>query len=201
MHCHNCGEALSDDQVRWAFEDPYCGDCFDNMFTYCCRCDGVIYRENAHFNDDQDPYCNDCYEENYDDDAPENPDVFDSDRELIIKLSRSWLQGKIETRRPLFINDKDILLRTIKDKVGLVDTPIYLFGLSDRDEYQISASSDLFDSVQSFVHLNDIKAIVVSSPGCNRLGISLSLRKNNQKEIIELIKNITTAKEEVLSSA
>ena len=135
---------------RWAFEEPYCEDCFDNMFNYCCSCDGVIYRESAHYNDEGDPYCNDCYEDNYDDDAPDNPDVSDSDRELVVKLSRSWLQGKIETRRPLFINDKDILLRTIKDKVGLVDNPIYVFGLTDRDEYQLSATSDLFDTVQSF---------------------------------------------------
>jgi len=155
----------------------------------------VIYTESAHYNDEGDPYCNDCYKDNYDDDAPDNPDVSDSDRELVVKLSRSWLQGKVETRRPIFINDKDILLRTIKDKAGLVDNPIYVFGLTDRDEYQISVSADLFDKVQTFVQFNDIKAIVVSSPGCNRLGISLSLRKNNQKEIIELIKQITTVRE------
>ena len=195
MHCHNCEEELNDNQVRWAFEEPYCEDCFDNMFNYCCRCDGVIYRESAHYNDEGDPYCSECYESNYDDDAPDNPDVTESDRELVVKLSRSWLQGKIETRRPLFINDKDILLRTIKDKVGLVDSPIYVFGLTDRDEYQLSVSADLFDKVQIFFQLNDIKAIVVSGPGCNRLGISLSLRKNNQKEIIDLIKQITTIKE------
>jgi len=157
----------------------------------------VIYTESAHYNDEGDPYCNDCYKDNYDDDAPDNPDVSDSDRELVVKLSRSWLQGKIETRRPLFINDKDILLRTIKDKVGLVDNPIYVFGLVDRDEYQLSATSDLFDTVQSFLLVMQSTAKVVSSPGCNRLGISLSLRKNNQKEIIELIKQITTVRETV----
>lgn len=195
MHCHNCEDELHDDEVRWAFDEPYCEDCFDNMFNYCCRCDSVIYRENAHYNDEGDPYCSDCYESDFDDDAPDNPAVSDSDRELVVKLSRSWLQGKVETRRPIFINDKDILLKTIKDKVGLVDNPIYVFGLVDRDEYQLSVSSDLFDRVQSYVLLNDIKAIVVSSPGCNRLGISLSLRKNNQQQIIELVKQITSVQE------
>lgn len=197
MHCHNCAEDLSDNSVRWAFEEPYCEDCFDNMFTYCCRCDGVIYRENAHYNDEGDSYCADCYEENYDDDAPENPDVSDSDRELVIKLSRSWLQGKIETRRPIFINDKDVLLKTMKDKIGLVNNPIYLFGLADRDEYQMSASGDLFESVQEYLLLNGIQAKCVSTPGCNRLGISLSLRKNHQTKIIELIKRISCVKEEI----
>lgn len=195
MHCHNCNDPINNDQARLAFEEPYCEDCFDNMFNYCCRCDGVIYRESAYYNDEGDPYCEECYQDNFDDDAPVNPDVSDSDRELVVKLSRSWLQGKVETRRPLFINDKDILLRTIKDKVGLVDNPIYLFGLTDRDEYQLSVSADLFEKVQNFVQLNYMRAIVVSSPGCNRLGISLTLRKNNQKEIIELIKQITTVRE------
>ena len=195
MHCQNCDESLSDDQVRWAFEEPYCEDCFDNMFNYCCRCDAVIYRESAHYNDEGDPYCAECYEENFDDDCPDNPDVSDSDRELVVKLSRSWLKGKVESRRPIYINDKDILLRTIKDKVGLVGNPIYLFGLIDRDEYQISVSADLFDVVQNFVLLKEIKATVLSSPGCNRLGISLSLRKNNQQQIVELIKQITIVQE------
>ena len=119
--------------------------------------------ESAHYNDEGDPYCNDCYEDNFDDDAPDNPDVSDSDRELVVKLSRSWLQGKDETRRPLFINDKDILLRTIKDKVGLVDNPIYVFGLIDRDEYQLSVSADLFEKVQTSFNLMILKQLLFQS--------------------------------------
>lgn len=195
MHCHNCEDELRDSEVRWAFEEPYCEDCFDNMFNYCCRCDSVIYRESSHYNDDGDPYCAECFEENYDDNCPDNPDVTDSDRELVVKLSRGWLQGKVETRRPVFINDKDILLRTIKDKVGLVDNPIYVYGLVDREEYQLSASADIFSSVHQFTLLNDIKVKVQASPGCNRLGISLFLRKNYQKEVVEMIKQITTVQE------
>lgn len=190
MHCTNCDEPISDDEVRWANEQPYCEECWDELYNYCSRCDGVILREATHYDCNGDPLCCDCYEDNIDDDCPDNPPVSESDRELVIKLSRSWLQGKIETRRPIFINDKDILLRTIKDKVGLVD----------RDEYQLSATSDLFDAVQSFIIVKQSTAKVVSTPGCNRLGISLSLRKNNQKGIIELIKQITTVREEVLSS-
>ena len=192
MHCTNCDEPVNDNQVRWANEQPYCEECFEEIYNYCSRCDGVILREHTLYDSSGDPLCNDCYEENFDDDCPDNPSVSDSDRELVIKLSRSWLQGKLETRRPIFINDKDILLKTIKDKVGLVDNPIYLFGLVDRDEYQLSASSDLFEPVQQFVLIHNIQATVVSTPGCNRLGLSLSLRKSNQEQIIELIKSITT---------
>ncbi len=195
MFCTNCEAGINDDEARWAFDEPYCEDCFSDMFSYCCRCNSVIYRESAHYNDEEDPYCSDCYDEDFDLQCPVNPKVSRSDRELVIKLSRSWLQGKVETRRPIFINEKDILLRTIKDKVGLVDNPIYVFGLVDRDEYQISASSDLFEPVQQYILINNVTATVVSTPGCNRLGISLSLRKNNQQQIIELIKLITTVQE------
>ena len=197
MHCTNCDEPIRDDEVRWANEEPYCEECFDELYNYCSRCDGVIRRETTLYDSSGDPLCSDCYQDNYDDDCPDNPPVSESDRELVVKLSRSWLQGKIETRRPIYVNDKDILLKTIKDKVGLVDTPIYLFGLVDRDEYQISASSDLFEPVQQYILINNISVTVVSTPGCNRLGISLSLRKNNQQQIVELIKSITTVKETV----
>ncbi len=199
MHCNNCDEEINDNQVRWAYEQPYCEECFEELYNYCSRCDSVILRESTQYDCNGDPLCCDCYEDNYDDDCPDNPLVSESDRELVVKLSRSWLQGKVETRRPIFINDKDILLKTIKDKVGLVDQPIYLFGLQDRDEYQISASADLFEPVQSYILTNNISAIVLSAPGCNRLGISLSLRKNNQKEMVELIKQITTVQEPVTS--
>ena len=199
MHCNNCDEEINDNQVRWAYEQPYCEGCFEELYNYCSRCDGVIQREATQYDCNGDPLCNDCYEDNYDDDCPDNPSVSETDRELVVKLSRSWLQGKIETRRPIFINDKDILLKTIKDKVGLVDNPIYLFGLIDRDEYQISASSDLFEPVQQYVLIQNIQATVLSAPGCNRLGVSLSLRKNNQKEMVELIKKITSVQEPVTS--
>lgn len=197
MRCNGCERELQDDEVRWGFDEPYCENCFDETFNYCSRCDSVIYRDETQYNSDGDPYCRDCFDEDYDDDAPENPDVYDSDREHIIKLSRSWLQGKVDSRRPIFINPKDILLRSIKDKVGLVNSPIYIFGLLDREEYQISASNDLLQKVQEFVLLNNIEANVISTPGCNRLGISQALRKSNQPEIIKLIKSLTTVKETV----
>ena len=76
-----------------------------------------------------------------------------------------------------------------------MESPIYLFGLIDRDEYQISVSGDLYNTVKEYVMLNGIDAEVMLTQGCNRLGISLSLRKNNQNEIVDLIRSITTIKE------
>ena len=62
---------------------------------------------------------------------------------MIIHLSRAWLNGKVEHKSLISINEKDYLLKTIRDKVGLVGNPLYLYGLQDREEYQIKASSDI----------------------------------------------------------
>ena len=197
MRCNGCNRELQDDEVRWAFDEPYCESCFDETFNYCSRCDSVIYRNETQYSSDGDPYCRDCFEDDYDGDSPENPDVYDSDRELIINLSRSWLKGNVDTRRPVYINQKDILLKTIKDKIGLVDKQIYIFGLLDRDEYQVLASDDIYEEVKEFVLVNNLDVKVNSSPGCNRIGISLSLRKDHQPEIINLIRSLTAVKQTV----
>jgi len=51
----------------------------------------------------------------------------------------------------LKINLNDYLLSRIKELVGLVEQVIYLFGLKDREEYQLSASSNLTDEVKKFI--------------------------------------------------
>ena len=135
-----------------------------------------------------------CYEQEHDDDAPDNPEVYDSDREFIIQISRNWLQGKVEYKKLISINDKDYHLKAIKDKVGLVENPIYIFGLADRDEYQISASPNIIEDVKEVALINGIEAVIKEGIGCNRLGISLSLRQNNLPQIVNLIKQITAVK-------
>ena len=114
--CTSCEAEIADSDVRWAFDEPYCDECFSESYNYCSRCDSVIYRSETHYNSDGDPYCSDCYDDDYDDDAPDNPEVYDSDRELIISLSRSWLQGKTETKRPIYINRKISFLRQSRIK-------------------------------------------------------------------------------------
>jgi len=199
MRCENCDEELTDDQAHFAFDEPYCEECFDNQFTYCCRCDTVVSRSDiTHYSDDGDPYCSDCWDEDYDDDAPNNPNVYEEDRDLIIHLSRSWLQGNNEYRRLIIINEKDYHLKTIRIKVGYTYRPLYVFGLIDRDEYQISASKNIIDEVKEYVLLNFTDIKVIEGIGTNRLGISLSLRENERKEIVSLIKKITSLKETAL---
>ena len=196
MRCTNCDEELTDGEAHFAFDEPYCEECFDNSYTYCCRCDTIVSRNDiTHYSDDGDPYCSDCWDEDYDDEAPNNPNVYEEDRDLIIHLSRSWLQGNNEYRRLIIINEKDYHLKTIRSKVRYTYRPLYVFGLIDREDYQISASKNIIDDIKEFALLNLSNVKVIEGIGTNRLGISLSLRENHQKEIVNLIKKITSLKE------
>lgn len=195
MKCSNCNDNILDVRVRWAFEDPYCEECFDNMFNYCCHCDSVMTRDNSHYNSEGEAYCDECYQDEYEDDAPNNPEVTNADRDLIIHLSRAWLNGKVENKRLISINEQDFMLKVIKDKVGLVDSPLYLYGLIDREEYQIKASSDIILLVKEYLLINGIEATVTEeTAGTNRLGVSYGLRENNLKDIVNLIKSTASVK-------
>ena len=199
MKCSHCDTLLRDDQIYWDHDDPYCEDCFNELFNYCSNCDTVISNDQTLYND-SDPYCSECYEnENESDpDAPDNPSVFDSDRKLILELSRNWLSGKCNHKTLLKINPKDFLLQKIRDKIGLVDSSLYLFGLQDRDEYQLSASPNIIDQVKEFVLINGLDSKVTEGIGCNRLGISYTLRKENLELVVSLIKQISQVNELVL---
>jgi hypothetical protein len=199
MRCENCEEELTEDQAHFAYDEPYCEECFDNLFIYCCRCDSVVSRSDIiHYSDDGDPYCTDCWDEDYDDDAPNNPNIYDEDRDLIIHLSRSWLQVNNKYRRLIVINERDDHLKEIRGKVGYTYRPLYVFGLIDREDYQISASRNILDEVKEYMllHFTDVK--VIEGIGTNRLGISLSLRETSRKEITSLIKEITSVEEPVM---
>ena len=199
MRCTNCDQEISNDEARYFCDEPYCEVCFDNSFTYCCRCDNPIDRSEVyHYSDDGDPFCTDCWYEEYDDEAPNNPAVYEEDREFIIHLSRSWLQGNNEYRRLIVINENDHHLKEIRSKVGYTYRPLYVFGLIDRDEYQLSTSKNIIDEVKEFVLLNFTGVKVNEGVGTNRLGICLSLRENERKEIVSLIKKITSLKETAL---
>ena len=192
--CYDCGCELSDNEVRWGYDTAYCESCFDERFNYCSRCDVLIGREETLWSGDE-AYCNECYQEEYDEDCPDNPAVYDSDRKLILQLSRNWLSGKHNHKTLIKINSKDYLLTKLKDMVGLVDSSIYVFGLLDRDEYQISASPDIIEDVREYLMLKGYSYKVIEGIGCRRLGISHSIRKQNLQMVANLIKRLTKTKE------
>jgi len=194
-HCIICDCELGEHQIHRAFDDNYCEDCFNENYNYCNRCDCVISRDETYWDNDGDPYCSECYENEHDEDAPDNPDVYDSDRKLVLELSRNWLSGRCNHKTLLKINTKDFLLQKIRDKIGLVDSSVYIFGLQDREEYQLSASPNIIDQVKEFVLINGLVLKVTEGIGCNRLGISYSLRKENLDLVVKLIKQISQVNE------
>lgn len=193
--CSICNCELESHEIRTAFEDVYCDECFTENYNYCQRCDEVISRDQTLWDNDGNPYCSECYENIHDDDSPDNPPVYDSDRKFVLQLSRDWLSGRCNHKTLIKINKNDFLLQKLRDMVGLVDQTIYIFGLQDREEYQLSASPNIIDDVKEFVMINGLDLKVIEGIGCNRLGISYTLRKENLQFICSLIKDLTTTKE------
>lgn len=196
MRCNNCNDAIPDGEVRFAYEDPFCENCFNDLYTYCSACDSVISRSEVVYNNSDDPLCNDCYNEEYDDDAPDNPNVDETDRQYILTLSRNWLSGKIDFRRFININTKDYFLSEIRTKVGLIDSPINLYGLKEREEYQITLSPDLEQTVKELLPESLKYYTIKSVEGVRRLGLSYNIRKEYRSEIIQLIKSLTVVQKE-----
>jgi len=197
-YCANCNDQLEEDEIRWAHDESYCDDCFNDRYKYCERCDALIPATDAHFSSDGYPYCSECWSEDYDDDCPDNPDVDDADRQLIVELSRNYLLGKVSKRTVIRINQKDYLLPRIKEKIGMVGNPIYLYGLRDREEYQLSVSANLLRVVKEHILLNGMDWKVTEGKGINRVGIAYTIRQENFREILKLIKSVTTVREAVI---
>ena len=196
MRCTNCNDTIPDGEVRWAYEDAYCESCFNDSYTYCSACDCVISRNEVVYNSSDDPMCNDCWSDAEDSDAPDNPEVTETDRDYILTLSRNWLSGKIDFRRFININTKDFFLSEIRTKVGLIDSPINLYGLKERNEYQITLSPDLEQNVRDLLPESLKYFTIKSVEGVRRLGLSYNIRKDYRPEVIQLIKSITVVKVE-----
>jgi hypothetical protein len=135
--------------------------------------------------------CNDCYREQNDDEAPDNPPVDESDREYILRLSRNWLAGKVDRRRFININTKDYFLSEIRTKIGLIDNPLNLYGLKEREEYQITVSPDLEQKIKEFLPESLKYYKIQQVEGVRRLGISYNIRRDYRPQIIQFIKSLT----------
>ena len=189
--CNDCQRELESTETRYAFGEPYCESCFDEVFAYCSRCEEIIYRSDAHYDGEGDALCNSCYESNYDDDSPNNPDVFSDDREFILALSRNWIAGNLSSNSFIHINRNDHDLSRIRSKVGLVQNPVYIYGLRDRDEYNLTASDDIREKLTQFLNSKGYYLHIEEASGRRRIGISLSFRQSHFHLIVELLKHVT----------
>lgn len=194
MRCTVCGYRIYDDNVYWVDASPYCEVCFNEEFVYCRNCDLIVAITNSYLGDEG-LYCESCYEEISENDFPRNPVVDDSDRELILKIARQNLFKK-ERLCYIQINPDDAFLKDIRLKVGEIKTPIYLYGLKDRDECQIEASKDLLPGIARAILRYDLGLVKINeTTSRRRLGLSYELRLKSQDKIVKLIKEITSCAE------
>jgi hypothetical protein len=200
-HCSRCECRISEDEERWAFEEPYCDDCFGTQFSYCERCDTLIHAADGNYMQDT-CYCDECYDKDFcsDDDAPDNPVILPMDREEIVNLCREWLSGKSRKKRhPLRINRNHFELDKIMERVGRVSRPVYVYGLLDRTQYDFCISPDLRIEVNEFLILNGIYWKYFEIEGFRRLGFCKRLRYGEFESVVKLLKYLCKARKKALA--
>lgn len=194
--CTICNGEFDQEDIRYYGDEPFCEDCFFDHYTYCSVCEEPVDRDYCRYDDSDNPICESCYEEDYDSDAPDNPIIYDNDRKEILSLSKDWLAGR-RPKRLIKINHNDFRLEEIQEKVGLVDKGLYLYGLRDREEYQLMVSTNLFNRISQYTTLNNWKVTIEQDGGNNRIGISKSLRENKFEDIVELLQELTTIPKQI----
>lgn len=61
--CRHCGRRIWRDDNCGEWDFPLCECCYDNYYTRCENCRGIISLDDAHYpNFDDEPYCDDCYD-------------------------------------------------------------------------------------------------------------------------------------------
>ncbi len=199
-NCTRCENRIPDEDIRWAFEEPYCDDCFGTLFSYCERCDSLIYASDGNYMRNA-CYCDECYDKEYcsDDDAPDNPVILPMDRQEIVNLCRDWLKGKMRKRHPIRINHDHVQLDLIRERVGKVSRPVYVYGLLDRTQYDFCISPDLREEVNEFLMLNGLEWKFFEADGFRRLGFCKRLRYGEPDNLIKLLKYLCKARKKVLA--
>ena len=202
--CTSCGRSIENEEnVLYGFDQPYCERCFDETFYYCYDCDRLIYQSDSYSDSAGNPICEDCHDNEDEDDpnCPENPAVTDLDREVIINLSNDWLNGRTNTMTTIKTKKGDYKLNDIKEKVGQVNNSVFVYGLMDREEYQLTATFDIITQVRDFLDKKHKFYTVQVESGIRRLGICKEFREKWFDVTVELIKAIGSERSEVVCAA
>lgn len=185
--CDDCGAWVSNDEYySTAYDTSICQICYENNYFYCERCEQIYH------NDDygEDGCCYHCCDEE------KNNGFYLSEEEIeisdeISKKLQKLLYKPLPTLNLRLCqgNLNDYRIRELISAVGEVLYPVYLFGLKDREKYEISLPHILFKRYKNSRWGYAFKAIENSS--INKIGISLNLRKNQFNRIVRLIKFLT----------
>jgi len=198
MYCSICEIEVGDDiDYRNINGRIVCDSCFEENYHYCSRCDAIIHSDVTYWDDYGDPLCEDCREEeekSYDEECPDNPDVSLDEIKSVVELANQWLNDDSPKRYNISIRSGDFHLTELRIKVGLIVNPVYVFGLYDRTDYQISASQNLINQVKDFIEENKLGWTIHEGIGTNRIGLAYSIRANEFDQVLSLIKQITENK-------
>jgi len=64
--CKRCGTRLQEFEVHWGNGYPYCGECYNNLFTTCDRCGEVVRQDETTYLEEYNRIlCNYCLENYY----------------------------------------------------------------------------------------------------------------------------------------
>jgi hypothetical protein len=63
IRCANCGLVVHEDDAMWYDGEPYCQDCWDDLFSYCDNCGENFPREYLKRGPDGNYYCESCFDE------------------------------------------------------------------------------------------------------------------------------------------
>lgn len=59
-NCYSCNTGLHEDDTYWAFDEPYCEQCFYESYDYCERCGETHHKDDLIYTDDCVMLCKYC---------------------------------------------------------------------------------------------------------------------------------------------
>lgn len=63
--CEHCGTGLSEDDAYWAYDYPYCEECYNEMFFSCEHCGETHYNEDCFYVEGEGGLCERCFNKRY----------------------------------------------------------------------------------------------------------------------------------------
>jgi len=213
--CSNCEELVHSDDVQTHNDTIYCQGCFDEMFVCCsdcseyyhqdevydgiCRhceeenyctcnsCENRIHRDDALYDEDDEPYCENCYRES-DDDIPKNPEIGNDELIATSLLCKAPI-ANCPTAIRCWGNFKDVLIPNLIFKLGPVKHPVYLYGLKDREEYQLKLSVNVAGQIKKALAAHGLTPEILITGHASRIGIARQLRQEHFSTILKVLKS------------
>lgn len=179
--CVHCLNSFPIDEVYTVADDIYCPDCYSKHWFYCDGCGEDLSLDDQCICNRCSDCCNCKKELRYE----QNPKVSKREVMEVCKIIGIKYYKMPATKYPLGINKDDYKLPELAAVVGLLNESLYVYGLKDREEYNLLIPPDKVRMVSKFLERKGWK--YMTGDYC-RLAISYSLRDKEFDNVAELIK-------------